>query len=57
MVGEVDRGAAPEVMRAMADATPGSRFEVVGGAAHIANMNNTAGFNRAIGAFLGLTGE
>ncbi|MBC7179680.1 MAG: alpha/beta fold hydrolase, partial [Roseovarius sp.] len=56
VVGEADKGAAPEVMREMANATPGSRFEVVAGAAHIANMNNPEGFNRAIGAHLGLTG-
>lgn len=56
VVGDVDKGAAPEVMQAMADATPNSRLEVVAQAAHIANMNNPAGFNRAIGAFLGLTG-
>jgi 3-oxoadipate enol-lactonase len=56
VVGEADKGAAPEVMREMANATPGSWFEVVAGAAHIANMNNPEGFNRAIGAHLGLTG-
>lgn len=56
VVGDADKGAAPEVMQAMADATPGSRLERVEQAAHISNMNNPAGFNRAIGAFLGLTG-
>lgn len=55
VVGEVDKGAAPEVMREMAEATPGSAFKVVPGAAHISNMNNSAGFNAAISAFLGLT--
>ena len=55
MVGDVDKGAAPGVMREMAEATPGSRLDVIDEAAHISNMNNPAGFNRAVGAFLGLT--
>lgn len=55
VVGDVDKGAAPEVMREMAEATPGSRLDVIDEAAHISNMNNPAGFNRAVGAFLGLT--
>lgn len=55
VVGAVDKGAAPEVMREMAAATPGSRFEMVPDAAHISNMNNPAGFNHAIAAFLGLS--
>lgn len=54
VVGEHDKGAPPEVMRAMADATPGARLEVVADAAHLSNLNNPAGFNRAVGAFLGL---
>ena len=56
VVGAQDKGAAPEVMQAMANATPNSRLEVVDPAGHVSNMNNPAGFNRAIGAFLGLTG-
>jgi 3-oxoadipate enol-lactonase len=49
-------GAAPvPVMQEMADRTPGGRLEVVSGAAHIANVNNPAGFEQAISPFLGLS--
>lgn len=54
VVGEHDTGAAPGVMQAMADATPGARLEVVADAAHLSCIDNPAGFNRAVGAFLGL---
>jgi pimeloyl-ACP methyl ester carboxylesterase len=42
-------------MQEMADRTPGGRLEVVSGAAHIANVNNPAGFEQAISPFLGLS--
>ena len=54
LCGEHDMGAPPEVMRAMADATPGARFELVPDAAHVANINNPAAFNAAIAGFLDL---
>lgn len=52
--GDQDMGAAPEVMQAMADATPGARYVSVENAAHVANVNRPAAFNAAISAFLGL---
>jgi 3-oxoadipate enol-lactonase len=54
VVGAKDQGAPPEVMRAMADATPGSRFAEIPDAAHLPNVDNTKDFNAAISAFLGL---
>lgn len=50
--GEVDAGAMPEVMQAMADATPGASYRMVPDAAHIANVDNPDAFNAAIGEFL-----
>lgn len=52
--GSEDKGAAPEVMQAMADATPGGDFTEVPGAAHVANINAPEAYNAAIKAFLGL---
>ncbi len=52
--GSLDKGAAPEVMQAMADATPGAAFHEVPDAAHVANINQPDGFNAATAAFLGL---
>jgi 3-oxoadipate enol-lactonase len=52
--GEKDMGAPPQVMRAMADATPGARFAEVPDAAHLPNVDNTKDFNAAISSFLGL---
>ena len=52
--GDQDMGAAPEVMQAMADATPGARYVSVANAAHIANVNQPDAFNAAISDFLGL---
>ncbi len=52
--GSEDKGAAPDVMRAMAEATPGGVFVEVPDAAHVANINQPAGFNAAIAGFLGL---
>lgn len=52
--GSQDKGAAPEVMRAMAAATPGGVFHEVPDAAHVANINQPDAFNRAIADFLGL---
>lgn len=54
LCGEADKGAPPEVMGAMATATPDARFEVIAGAAHVANMNAPDAFNAALASFLGL---
>lgn len=52
--GSDDMGAAPEVMQAMADATPGGAYRKIPGAAHVSNINAPAAFNAAISEFLGL---
>jgi 3-oxoadipate enol-lactonase len=52
--GEKDMGAAPQVMRAMADATPGARFIEIPDAAHLPNVDSTKDFNAAVAGFLGL---
>lgn len=54
VVGAQDEGTPPDVMRAMAEATPGARYVELPDAAHIANVNNPQAFNNAIGDFLGL---
>ncbi len=54
VVGAEDGGAPPAVMQAMADATPGARMETVPEAAHIANVDNAKGFEKAVSGFLGL---
>ena len=53
--GAEDKGAAPDVMRAMADATPGGVFHEIAGAAHVANINAPKAFNAAISEFLNLS--
>lgn len=55
--GSEDKGASPEVMQAMADATPGGRYTEIPNAAHIANINATDAFNAAIAGYLGVTAE
>ncbi|MFN3147456.1 MAG: 3-oxoadipate enol-lactonase [Paracoccaceae bacterium] len=52
--GSEDKGASPEVMRAMAAATPGGTYTEIPGAAHVANLNAPAAFTAAIAGFLGL---
>lgn len=52
IAGELDGGAPVAAMREMADATPGSRFEVISGAAHIGNMEKPSAYNRLLGDFL-----
>jgi 3-oxoadipate enol-lactonase len=54
VVGAEDAAASPEAMKAMADAVPGARLAVVPNAAHIANIDNPAGFYEAVAEFLGL---
>lgn len=50
--GSEDKGAAPDVMRAMAAATPHAAFVLIPDAAHVANINAPAAFNAALRAFL-----
>jgi 3-oxoadipate enol-lactonase len=52
--GESDPGAMPEVMRAMAEATPGGEYRMIPGAAHIVNVDNPTAFDAAIAPFLGI---
>lgn len=52
--GDQDMGAAPAVMQAMADATPGGVYRTVPDAAHVANINAPEAFNAAVSDFLGL---
>ncbi len=52
--GEVDSGAMPDVMQAMADATPNSKYHPIANAAHIANIDNPDGFAAAVASFLEL---
>ncbi len=53
--GEVDSGAMPEVMQAMADATPGANYVSIPNAAHIANVDSPKAFNKAISGFLNIS--
>ncbi len=52
--GAKDIGAAPVVMRAMAEATLGTSYTEIPDAAHLPNIDNTNAFNAAISGFLGL---
>ncbi len=52
--GADDPGAPPEVMKVMADATPGADYIEIADCAHIANVNASETFNAAIAPFLGL---
>lgn len=45
-------GGPPELMQGLAAAVPGARHVSVPNAAHICNIQNPAGFNRVLGAFL-----
>lgn len=51
--GSDDKGASPEVMQAMADATPGGHYVEIPDAAHVANINAPEEFNAAVLGFLG----
>jgi len=57
LVGDQDKGAPPEDMRAMAEATPGAVFTVIPDAGHLANMNAPAAFNHAVAEFLAIPAE
>ena len=50
--GDQDKGAAPDVMQAMADRTPGGRYVPIPNAAHVANINQPDAFNGAVLPFL-----
>ena len=50
--GADDMGAPPSVMHEMFVATPGSEYESIPDCAHIANLNQTNAFNRALQGFL-----
>ncbi len=52
IAGEKDMGAAPTVMQAMADATPGATYVEIARAAHIANLNRPEAFTAAVLGFL-----
>jgi 3-oxoadipate enol-lactonase len=52
VAGAEDSAAPLPAMQAMADATPGGRLAIVPEAAHIANVNNPAGFAEALKGFL-----
>jgi 3-oxoadipate enol-lactonase len=54
LVGDSDLAAPPAAMRAMAEATPGSIYTEIPGAAHLANIDNPEAFAAAVGPFLGL---
>lgn len=51
IAGELDGGAPADAMREMAEATPGSRFEIVPGAAHIGNMEKPDEYDRLLADF------
>ncbi|MEQ8346295.1 MAG: alpha/beta fold hydrolase [Sneathiellaceae bacterium] len=52
LAGAEDRVAPPPVMKRMAAAIPGCRYQVLAGAGHIANLERPAAFNGALDAFL-----
>ena len=54
VVGSEDQGAPPDVMRRMAEATPGARLVVVPGGAHLPNLDRSAEFNAMVAEFLRL---
>jgi len=55
IVGAEDSGAPAETMRTMAAETPGAQFEILSGVAHIANMEDVAGFNARVADFLDIS--
>lgn len=50
--GSHDKGASPEVMQAMADATPGARYVEIPDAAHLANINAPKAYTASVMDFL-----
>lgn len=57
MVGEADGSTPPDLVRAMAAAIPGARFEVIADAGHIPGVEQPAVVARLIGDFLKETGH
>jgi len=54
LAGEKDAGGAvPAAMKGLQQALPGSRYAELAGAGHISNLDDPAGFNRALRDFLG----
>ncbi len=53
IVGEYDLISPPDEMRAIADAIPGARFEVIQGAGHMSPMERPEAFNAVLRAWLG----
>jgi len=54
MGGSMDRGAMPEVMQAMADATPDARYVTIPGGYHLPNIDSVPAFNAALAEALGV---
>lgn len=50
--GSEDRITPPDVLRALADAIPGARLELIDGVGHVANLEAERAFNDALHAFL-----
>jgi 3-oxoadipate enol-lactonase len=50
--GSEDAGSPPEVMRAMAEAIPGARHELIEGAGHLSNLEQPARFSALVAQFL-----
>lgn len=50
--GSEDKGAPPEVMKAMAAATPGAHYVEIENAGHVPNINRPEAFNAALAKFL-----
>ncbi|ASJ72739.1 alpha/beta fold hydrolase [Granulosicoccus antarcticus] len=55
VAGSEDKGAAPQTMQEMADATLDGKFALVPECGHIVAVNNTSGLESAISDFLGLS--
>ena len=55
VAGSEDKGAAPDTMRAMAEAAKNGTFVLVPDAGHIINVNNPQAFTIAVMEFLGIT--
>lgn len=52
LVGELDQGTPPSDAHLMANAIPGSRLEVIPGAGHLSNLEQSKAFNGALASFL-----
>lgn len=50
--GGADKGAPPDVMRAVAAATPGARYVEIPGGGHLPNIDSAAAFNAALSEIL-----